>query len=117
MGIRQLLAKGIGFLHLGAIVFLLSGWLLPIEWLWLHLMAVPAVIVQWWMNQNQCVLTQWQHRLQGHRPSEAEGAFVRDLFAKLGLKPSDRQLFLIIYGALAFSWALSLALVWTFHGA
>ena len=107
----QLLAKILFWLHLIIVAFLVFGFLLPKDYLLLHLWAVPLTILQWWFNKNQCILTQWQQKLEGKakpQPGEESG-FVLRLCEKMGWKPRKKQLILLIYGVLLMSFFLSLA--------
>ena len=106
---RLILAKVVFAIHLASIVFLLFGCLFPLSVLPFHMILIPLVILQWWFNDNHCILTQLQLKLEGKTITPGEGGtFIRDLFAKVGLSPTDRQLLLIIYGLLLMSFSISL---------
>lgn len=106
---RIVLAKVIATLHFASILFLIFGWLLPLEWLIFHVVSIPLVILQWKINDDQCYLTQWQLQLEGSPldPSQ-EGQFVKSLMARTGLNLGRSHLFILIYGALFLSVGLSL---------
>ena len=101
----------IGFIHLLCLVFLVFGFLFNSPITYVHLLAIPLVIVQWWFNNNQCILTQLQNKFNTkiEDPFEnLEGNFTRDLLSKVGLTLTDKQLQILIYAVLFISWTLSL---------
>ncbi len=103
-----LLAKLVGLIHLLFIVYFIFGWLLPLSTLPWHLVAIVVVIGHWKCNNDQCLLTQWQRRLEGQSLSpDDEGQFVKSLFKKLGRSPSRLQLMWVIYGLLIGSGMIS----------
>lgn len=115
--VNKLLISLIKWFHLAVLVFLLVGWLIgyltssPTVF-WAHLAVVPLVVFHWQTNGGSCILTVWERRL---RPQEAasrqkpQGEFSRGLLkAVFGVEVKDRQLFWMVYGCLAMSWALSL---------
>ena len=87
------------------------GWALP--WtgaLWTCLVIAVLMQVQWWLNDNECVLTQWETRLLG-RPKLRESAageppqeqrFAADLIEKIfRRRPSsnctDRLAYVVVW--------------------
>ncbi len=102
------LAKLVGFVHLLFIIYFILGWALPKATLPWHLLAIVAVIGHWKCNNDQCLLTQWQMRLEGKSITpDDEGQFVKSLFRKIGRSPSRGQLMLVIYGLLVGSGLIS----------
>ena len=76
----------------------------------IHVIAIPAVIIHWWMNNNQCILTQLQKKFEIEDPDkkDLEGNFTREVLLKFGISLSDKQLKILIYVVMAVSWSLSL---------
>ena len=111
--VRRILAKIVFWLHISAILFLVFGCLFPRAFLLFHIVSIPIVIVQWWFNGDQCVLTQIQYWLEG-RPIEKgeEGTFVKALLEKVGLQPSRTQTLLIVYGFILGSGLISGIRLW-----
>ena len=104
------LVKTISWVHILCIVYLLFGFLSPLPLLIFHLLAIPAVIMQWRMNNNQCVLTQLQKKVEAldkNASKELEGNFTKELFLKWGIILTDKQLLFVIYGLLISSWCVS----------
>ena len=65
-------ARALWLLHTALTLFLIVGWALP--WnaaLWACLGVAVLMQLQWWLNANECVLTQWETRLLG-RPAQRE---------------------------------------------
>ena len=80
----RLAARALWLLHTGLTLFLIVGWALP--WtgaLWACLGIAILMQVQWWLNANACVLTQWETRLLG-RPQ---------LRARIPGEPPEEQRF------------------------
>ena len=106
---RKVTSQFICFIHLFCIVFLITGALWPRSFLIFHLVATPLVILQWVLNKNQCVLTQIQHRIEGRElNNEQDGQFVRELFGKIGLSPSEKWLRMVVYVPLVLNWLVAL---------
>ena len=100
----------ISTVHLACLLFLVLGFLLPVSLVYYHLFAVPIVILQWWFNNNQCILTQWQKKFEPDfkdSDEKIEGHFTRELLLKAGLKLTDLQIQILIYVVLLISWGLS----------
>jgi len=96
-------ANFVKVLHIVSLFFILFGWALP-QPFWLpHVTAVPLVMLHWWTNKGQCVLTQLEARLRGQKNSGVQGEFVSGLFGKIGLAPSDLQMMLVIYSLMFIS--------------
>ena len=110
---KLILAKFVFFLHLSTIAFLVFGCLLPRNFLVVHMISIPIVILQWWLNADQCILTQIQYWLEGRTLVRGEGGtFVKTLFASMGLQPSRTQLIMIVYGFIILSGVVSGLRIW-----
>ncbi len=106
--LKTLLIKLVVSFHMAALLFLVFGWLSPKALLPFHIVAIPVVVLHWWFNQNQCILTQIQHKLEGRpKSTNSEGAFIRQLFLKIGWRCSDRWLLFTTYGVLLLSGSIS----------
>ena len=65
-------ARALWLLHTALTLFLIVGWALPWKGaLWACLGLALVMQLQWWLNANECVLTQWETRLLG-RPAQRE---------------------------------------------
>lgn len=118
----RLAARGLWLLHTGLTLFLIVGWALP--WsaaLWACLGLAVLMQLQWWLNANECVLTQWETRLLGrsHQRPAAPGAppeeqrFAADLIERIfRRRPSatctDRLTYAVVWASGSLS-ALHLA--------
>jgi len=109
VNISQFLAKLISLTHMSAILFLVFGFILPKVFLTFHIVAIILTVFQWKVNNNQCLLTQWQQRLEKKNQfNELEGHFTQNLMKKMGFDLNRSQLFYLIYGVLFLSLNLSL---------
>ena len=98
-------------LHFLILFFVLLGWIIPSQlWRIIHLIFVPAMILQWQFNQGTCLLTNIENKLRGE-PSEKQqqqGQFIKSLWVKFfNSLPSDQTLKKWVYGIITISWLLS----------
>lgn len=98
------MVKGV---HLFCIFFIVFGWAFPKEALLAHLSFLPIVVLHWWTNKGQCILTQMENRLRGRDSSGVQGEFVGSLMSRLGRAPTKMQLMIFIYSVLLVSGAAS----------
>ena len=111
--LRILTAKMVYFTHIASILFLVFGCLLPLGWLKIHLIALPVVMVQWWVNSDRCVLTQLQYWLEGETVQKGEeGAFIKVLFGRVGINPTRGQTLALVYGSFFVSGFVSAFRLW-----
>jgi hypothetical protein len=71
---RTPLARVVCVVHACVVAFFMVGWALP--WrgaLWLCAVGAVAMRVQWWMNDDVCVLTQLERRLRGEATKPRDG--------------------------------------------
>jgi len=99
------------FSHLFILLFAVFGWMLSarIELL-IHLIFIPAMILQWQFNEGTCWLTNWENKLQNRAEDkrQQQGQFIKTILSQfLDPLPSDRQIKFGIYSILAVSWLLS----------
>lgn len=108
MSVSLALAKFVFALHLFMMVVLIFGWMMPPWFLKFHMILVPACIVQWWLNNDQCILTQIQYHFEGRKVEPGEqGQFIKGLFMKFGVNPSETFLLILVYGIMITSFSLS----------
>lgn len=110
MIIHLVLAKLIASIHLVAVAILLFGWALPPRFLPIHLLCIGLTVIQWRLNNNQCLLTQLQNALEKgtSKKEEQEAEFTKALLKKVGIELTDQQLFVFIYSLMALSFLISL---------
>lgn len=53
------------FIHTLIVLFLFWGFLLPKKYLIYHLIAWPIVWLHWQLNNQRCILTEWEFKLRG----------------------------------------------------
>ena len=101
----------IAFIHLMCLLFLIFGFFFNPPITFFHLIAIPAVTTHWWLNNNQCFLTQLQKKFEANTSEitkNLEGSFTRSILLKVGISLTDQQMKLLIYSVMGVSWALSL---------
>lgn len=105
--------------HLVITLFVVGAWILPFEKAWLfNLFFIPALIIHWKTNNNDCILTNIEQRwLAKHRPDllnqengqeKDQGEFTRRLLRPfLGSRVLTRdELMKVIYVFQGISWTL-----------
>ena len=79
------------FLHIGILFYLVLGWMTNnITLLYCHLIFCILILVQWWVNDNKCILTEIQQKSGSLEPDQS---FTSSLFPFL----SDKQLNILNY--------------------
>jgi hypothetical protein len=112
---RDLLGNFCFYLHFVVLVFIVGGWAVPYApALWLYLVFIPAVAVQWQFNRNSCVLNNAESWLRyGTWRSEQnaeEGAWLMTLIRNVtGIALTYRQVDLLTYGVMAALWLAGLS--------
>lgn len=108
---KKLIIVLLKILHIAVLIFTLIGWLLPDQWLWVYLIWIPLMVIQWQLNQGTCILTNLENYLVGEsdRPkSQQQGQFVKSLFLNLcGFVPTDRVLKNLIYFTIFCCWDIA----------
>ncbi|MGB3188555.1 MAG: DUF2784 family protein [Limnoraphis sp.] len=98
-------------LHFLILFFVLFGWIIPGQlWRVIHLIFVPAMILQWQFNQGTCLLTNIENKLRGEtsEKQQQQGQFIKSLWRKcFNSLPSDQTLKKWVYGIIIISWLLS----------
>ena len=111
---RDALSWACHLLHLGVMVYFVAGWLAPARAALLFYMAfVPAVALQWQVNQNACILNNLEALLRTGRwrnpVSREEGAWLATLCEDtLGFRPSPLQVNVFTYSVLLALWLMAL---------
>jgi hypothetical protein len=74
------------FIHTLIVFFLSWGFLLPKKYLIYHLFAWPIVWLHWQLNNQRCILTEWEFKLRGIddaqiiKVTENDSPFMRKLY-------------------------------------
>jgi len=112
-----MLSRGLAFLmrisHTFILTFVVMGCLFPQRSILVtHVIFIPLMVLQWVLNKDRCVLTQWEHRLRNAPASEREeeDGFVKSL-GRLCVRdlPSDKTVKQIIWSVTWTSWFISVA--------
>ena len=100
--------------HLVVMGFIVLGWLAPWTWLLIfYLTLLPAVALQWQLNQDSCILNNIESLIRTGRwrnpANPEEGAFILELARRItGYDISRDGMNAIIYTAMAVFWGLGL---------
>ena len=99
-------------LHVAAMLFLILGWLSPVEALLkFHVAFVFVVILQWRFNSGTCLLTNAENYVAGKRSqvkSQQQGQFVKAVLGRFMKSiPSDSQLKILVYAVILVSAGIS----------
>ena len=105
-------------LHLAILVFIILGWVVPVNAvLWAHLVLVPLILGIWYLNDCSCPLNNIEsYLLKGlwrDPDNREEGSFVVVVVEQyLGMQPTQKQMDMITYGIMGLAWALSGVHLW-----
>ena len=107
------------YFHLVMMLYIVTGWLNP--WrggLIFYLFFIPAVIAQWRLNNNTCVLNNTESLIRTGKwrnpKNREEGAWLHTIITdKTGIAISKFQLDIIMYSVMAVFWGLAF---WHLHG-
>ncbi len=108
--LRKVLLGLLKIVHLVILLFVVFGWLLPRNWLLIHLIFVPLMVLQWQFNQGSCILTNWENAIRGNTKikTQQQGQFIKGILGKFCQPlPSDAVIKRWVYGVIALSWILS----------
>ena len=100
-------------IHIGIMAFIVLGWMLPqAALLSVYLVFLPAVIVQWQLNKNSCVLNNTESLLRTGRwrspDNDEEGAWLAGVArGAFGLELRPAQLDTFVYLVLILFWGLA----------
>lgn len=106
------------YLHIGIMLFILLGWVVPVDGaLMAHLALVPSLLLIWYFNGCSCPLNNVEsYLLKGvwrDPDNREEGSFLVVLVEQyLGMQPSQRQMDMITYLIMAMAWLLSALHLW-----
>lgn len=108
----QLAIRLLKALHLVSLLFLLFGFLSPLRSiLWLHLLFVPGVVLQWRLNRGTCLLTNLENRLSGTgiQKSRQQGQFIKGILRLcFDPLPPDPVIKFWLYALIWSSWSATL---------
>jgi hypothetical protein len=111
---RDLLGRACFLLHFAVMVFIVTGWAIPVRSLLIfYLILVPAVAAQWQCNRNTCVLNNLESLIRNGRwrdpTNPEEGAWLLMLVRNvLGLRLRPAHMDGFIYGVLVLLWGLAI---------
>jgi hypothetical protein len=116
---RDALGNFCFYLHFFVMIYIVTGFLLPVRaLLGFYLAFLPLVIVQWWFNKNSCVLNNLESLIRTGSWRDAsnkeEGAWLLTLARDtLGIDAKPWQMDVFTYGVVATLWLLG---AWHFRG-
>ena len=111
---RDSLGRVFFWLHFVVMIYILVGWAAPSRaGLIFYEVFLPAVAVQWWFNQNSCVLNNLESKIRTgswrSRANPEEGAWLLTLLRRwFGVPATPFQIEVLTYSVLAVLWAIAL---------
>jgi hypothetical protein len=117
-GAAQALSVSCHYLHMGIMLFILLGWMFPVDsLLMVHLALVPSLLVIWYVNGCSCPLNNIEsYLLKGmwrDPDNREEGSFLVVVVERyLGIQPAQRQMDLLTYLIMALAWVFSALHLW-----
>ncbi len=103
---RNLAADAVWLIHGIVTMYIFVGWVLPPPLLYLYIVALPLVLLQWRVL-GYCVLTRWEQLLRGG--GDVDTRFVGDALARRGLVVGDRCLDASEYVVIIVLWLTACA--------
>jgi len=106
------------YLHLGIMLFIMLGWVVPLDGALLaHLVLVPMILSLWYLNDCSCPLNNIEsYLLKGlwrDPDNREEGSFVVVVVEQyLGMQPTQRAMDTITYAIMGLAWMLSGVHLW-----
>jgi hypothetical protein len=90
---KLILARFIHHAHTAIVAFSLIGWLLPTtEMLQIYIVIMVAIMGQWAVCDNKCILTIWEDKLRGNKAVPGSESFIGQvIFRLMGWKPSEKN--------------------------
>jgi hypothetical protein len=111
---RDFLGRVFFWLHFAVMFYILVGWTAPSRVaLIFYEFFLPAVAVQWWFNQNSCVLNNLESKIRTgswrNPANPEEGAWLLTLLRRwFGMPVTPFQIEILTYSVLALLWAIGL---------
>jgi hypothetical protein len=116
---RDALGNFCFYLHFAVMIYIVTGWLLPMHGaLYFYMAFLPAVAVQWQFYKNSCVLNNMESLIRYGRwrdpNNKEEGAWLQGLaFNLTGILFKPWQMDAFTYFVLAIFWSAGLShLLW-----
>jgi len=105
-------------IHRILVYFMLFGFILPIKFLYIHIFAWPLVYLHWQLNNDRCILTEWEYKLKGieykYIPTSSEDhdwPFMRKALSILNINLTNKQMDKYIKKYLTIAWLISLIIL------
>jgi len=102
----NLIYKFLDILHYLIILFILFGFLLPVEYLIYFLIIWPTIYIHWKFNNNICVLTQIEYIALGKKdiPPPVNYDFIKNTYKKMNLDVSTQTALLTGMVIITIAW-------------
>jgi len=120
---RDLLGHVFFWLHFAVLFYILVGWIAPGRALLIFYdLFLPSVAVQWWFNQNSCVLNNLESKIRTgswrNSANPEEGAWLLTLLRQwFGIPVTPFQIEVLTYSVLALLWGVGLWRLAAWHSA
>lgn len=80
------LIKLVNLIHKFVIYFIFLGIFLPKNYLFMHLLLVPTIVIHWVINNDKCILTELEYKLKNEEYQSNDYPFAKSFFADMGYK-------------------------------
>lgn len=111
---KRILLGLIAIYHWALIPYTMLAWIWPQPvWLIVHLILIPALMIQWHLNRGVCILNNlesWLRTGRWHDHRDAlQGRWIAGMIERhTGITLSERSANWLVYGAASVSWGISL---------
>jgi hypothetical protein len=106
------LIKILLFIHGLFVLFLFFGFLLPKKYLLLHLVTWPLVWLHWQLNNQKCILTEWEFNLRDEpipHIKDNHSPFMKKFFRiTLGRNISNESIYYLTNIGFTIAWLITL---------
>ncbi len=92
---------------------MLLGFLLPRKYLYLYIIAWPIVYIHWQLNNNKCILTEIEYKLQNKKNTptankDHDFPFINKMLNEWNIYLSNNQIHYLIFFILTITWIIGL---------
>lgn len=92
-------------IHIILVYFIILGFLLPYEYLWIHLLTFPLIVLHWKTNNDKCILTEYEYTSE--QIDNKKAPFMQKFFASYGLNLNDKDADKATYILFTTTWLIS----------
>ncbi len=111
--LKKILLYLIIIIHKLFVYFMILGFLLPRKYLYLFLISWPLVYIHWNLNNNKCILTEWEYKLKNIKDvpivnKDHDFPFINKMLNEWNIYLSNNQIHYLIISLLTITWTIGL---------